>query len=821
MQPNLKKKRRHLKWMIPAVLLTGVMTTMAVLPSPGDWSDGIIKALQQFGSRYPAEKVYLHLDKDYYAAGETIWFKGYVTLQGMPAVQATNLYVELLDKNNTIVQKKLIAIGNAIAPGNFELPETQKAGVYQLRAYTAWMLNFDPAFTYSRTIEIFDPSKKTQIPADSATAPDFAVQFFPEGGNLVAGQPNIVAFKAIDNNGYPIEVSGTVKNAKGDNSAVIKTLHDGMGSFEITPADAQDIFKATVKSAKGQTKTLALPAAITTGASLKVFNKGSRIFYQAVPANAGDTAFNDLAIIGQMGGQLVYKANLDVGEGRISGFIPADNLPSGILQITLFAKSGLPLAERLAFVHKDDLLPLDVLDADTHKEPRTKSSFDLRLPDSMQTSISVAVTDADAVPEDKNSNNIVSTFLLTSDIKGYVYNPSWYFRNNADSTLKGLDLVMMTNGWRRFSWEKILNNEYPQIRHPYEQGLLVKGVATMLNGRPMPTGKLDMIIRLPIDSSSMFASTPINEKGEFEMANMIFPDTAYIYYQGNDLVKKGVDVNVKFDIHFFDRATQVKIPYPLRVPPPVDNNALKQFLVNAAEGNKVNRSINNKTVYLQEVNVNAKKVKPEETTEQRYASGMFSGGDGYTFDLTKENPIALNVFQYLQSKVAGLQITGDLSNPSLSWRGGAPGLYLNEMQSDVSMLSTLSIQDIALIKVFRPPFMGGAGGGGANGAIAVYTKKGGDNTPKNDPSVRGFKLYKKAGYSIVKQFYSPDYSVKKEVHALPDKRLTLYWNPNVAVDTLTHTARVEFYNNDFTKRFRLVVEGMGDDGRVGRIEQEF
>ena len=157
--------------------------------------------------------------------------------------------------------------------------------------------------------------------ADSATAPDFAVQFFPEGGNLVAGQPNIVAFKAIDNNGYPIEVSGTVKNAKGDNSAVIKTLHDGMGSFEITPADAQDIFKATVKSAKGQTKTQALPAAITTGASLKVFNKGSRIFYQAVPANAGDTAFNDLAIIGQMGGQLVYKANLDVGEGRISGVV--------------------------------------------------------------------------------------------------------------------------------------------------------------------------------------------------------------------------------------------------------------------------------------------------------------------------------------------------------------------------------------------------------------------------------------------------------------------------------------------------------------------
>ncbi|MCW3464089.1 MG2 domain-containing protein [Chitinophaga nivalis] len=818
MHPHLKKKRHHLKWMIPAALLTGAMSTLAVLQPPGHWSDRIVKAIQQFNNRFPVEKVYLHLDKDYYAAGETIWFKGYITLQGGPAIQATNLYVELLDKNNNVVQKKILAISNAGAPGNIELPETQKPGVYQLRAYTAWMLNFDPAFSYSRSIEIFDPAKKAAPVADT-TAPDFAIQFFPEGGNLIAGQANQVAFKAIDNNGYPIEVTGVVKNGKGANSGTIKSIHDGMGVFEITPANAQDSYQAVVKSSKGQTKTVALPAAQLTGASLKIFNKGSRIFYQAVPANASDTALNELVVVAQMGQQLVYKALLDISEGRISGFIPADKLPSGILQVTLFAKNGLPLSERLTFVHRNDLMQIDVLESDTHKEPRKKNTFVLRLPDTLQTSISVAVTDADAVPVDKNVNSIVSTFLLTSDIKGYVYNPAWYFRNDSAATLQALDLVMMTNGWRRFSWEKIVNDEFPTVKFPYEQGLLMKGTATMPNGRLMQGGKLDMIIKLPADSSSMFASAPINEKGEFSLANMVFPDTAYIYYQGNDLVRKGIDVNVRIDNHFFERPTQVKLPYPLRIPPAVDNNALKLFLANAAEGNKVNRAVNNKTVYLKEVNVNAKKAAPEETTEKRYTSGMFAGGDGYTFDLTKEVPTAFNIFQYLQSKVAGLQITGDMNNPSLSWRGGKPGLYLNEMQSDVSMLSNLSIQDIALIKVFRPPFLGGFGG--ANGAIAVYTKKGGDNAQTPDPSIRGFKLYKKAGYSVVKQFYSPDYSVKKEVHALPDKRLTLYWSPNVAVDTLTHTATVEFYNNDFTKRFRLVVEGIGDDGSVGRFEQEY
>ncbi|NSL87767.1 hypothetical protein ECE50_013040 [Chitinophaga sp. Mgbs1] len=815
MQPHHTNKRRFLKWLMPALLLTGVVSAIAVNRNPGDWSDRLIQALQQFSNRYPQEKVYLHLDKDYYAAGETIWFKGYVTLNGLPALQATNLYVELLDKNNNIVQKKLFGIGNAGAPGFFDLPETQKAGIYQLRAYTSWMLNFDPAFSYSRNIEIFDPAKKTAPPADTAAA-DFSVQFFPEGGALIAGQANTVAFKAIDNNGYPIDVTGTVKSPKGN--ADIKTLHDGMGTFDITPGAAQDAFQATVKSAKGQTKTFTLPAAQSTGATLKVFNKGSRIFYQAVPANAADTAYNDLVVIAQMGNQLVYKASLNVSEGRISGFIPADKLPSGILQVTLFAKAGQPLAERLAFVRRDDLLVMDILESDVAREARKKSTFVLRLPDTLLTNLSVAVTDADAVPVDKNAANIVSTLLLTSDIKGYVYNPNWYFRNTEPATLQALDLVMLTNGWRRFSWEKLVNNEFPEIKFPYEQGLSMKGLATTPNGRPLQNGKLDMIIKIPADSSSMFASAPIDDKGQFNLTSMVFPDTAFIYYQGNDLVKKDKNVSVKIDNHFFERPTQIKIPYPLRVPPAVDNNSLKLFLTGVSEGNKVNRAINNKTVYLQEVNVNAKKVKPEETTEKRYTSGMFSGGDGYTFDLTKETPTAFNIFQYLQSKVAGLQITGDMNNPSLSWRGGKPGLYLNEMQSDVSMLSTLSINDVALIKVFRPPFMGGFGG--ANGAIAVYTKKGGDNQSTPDPSIRGFQLYKKAGYTVVKQFYSPDYSVKKEVHALPDKRLTLYWNPNVAVDTLTHTATVQFYNNDFSKRFRLVVEGITDEGSPGRLEQE-
>jgi hypothetical protein len=812
MRSALYKRKLSLKWLLP-VLLTCAVSALAFLPA-GDWKDKVVKALQTFGQHYPQEKVYLQLDKDYYAAGETIWFKGYITLQNMPATQATNLYVELLDQNGAIVQKKLFMAANAGAPGFFELPETQKPGTYQLRAYTGYMLNYDPAFLFYRTIQIFDPQKKNPV-QDSVKVTDYAVQFFPEGGNMILNAPGQIAFKAIDNNGYPIKVSGTVKNNKGKEVATITTTHDGMGVFELTPA-ANETYIATVKSAKGQSKTFPLPATATTGASLKIFNKGARIFYQTVLGDMTDSSYNDMLLVAQMGQQLVYKADLNAGEGRISGFIPTNDLPSGIMQITLFNKDAVPMAERLAFVRQADTLALKLEPTTINIGERERSIILLKVPDSVQLNLSVSVTDADAVAVDENATNIMSSLLLTSDIKGYVYNPAWYFSNLEPETLQALDLVMMTNGWRRFSWQKIVNNEFPEGKYSYEQGITVKGTAITGGNRPTD-GKIDFMIKIPYDSSNMFASGPLNEKGDFSLTGLVFPDTALIYYQANDKQKRWKDVAVKFTPHFFDDNAVVKKPYPMLLPTPINESTLKVFLATASESNKVNRSINNKMVYLKEVNVNARKVPKEESIDKRYATGMFSSDNGYSFDFTKEMPTSFNVFQFLQARVAGLNIMGDLNDPNISWRGGKPALYLNEMQTDASMISTIPVADIALVKVFRPPFMGGFGGG-ANGAIAIYTKRGGD-TRTNDPSIKGFELFKKAGFTVVKDFYSPNYAVRKEVHALPDKRLTLYWNPSLVIDTVYRTAKIEFFNNDFSKRYRVVVEGIAHDGSIGRTEE--
>jgi hypothetical protein len=820
MAHSTNRKYNRLKWILPACVI-GICSVFATLPID-ELPEKVMKALEEFAKRNPQEKVYLHTDRDYYSSGETIWFKAYVMMQNAPSLSATNLYVELLDKKGNIAMKKLLPVGGAGASGNFVLPDTLSAGNYQLRAYTAWMLNFDQDYLFYKDIAIYDARKRNspETPdSNKVMSNDFAVQFFPEGGNLLTGVSSTVAFKAINTDGLPIEISGKIVDNKGKVVAQIKSEHDGMGTFELEPAKGVT-YKAQLQSAAGGNKDFTLPAAADKGAILKVFNKGARIFYQTALANSLDTAYDDLMVFAQMQHQMVYRANLKASEGRISGFIPTNQLPTGIVQITLFNSKGLPLSERLVFVRQNDQLDLSLQNADIGREEREKGSIELFVPEKMATSLSVSITDADRVMPAINENNIVSSLLLTSDLKGYINNPAWYFKDTAVTTLHALDLVMLTNGWRRFTWTKILNDTMPNIRYPYEQGIRLKGSAFANNGAyPMANGKVDFIIKNPLDSTTSFASAPTDNKGDFVLDGLGFLDTVNIFYQGNDKMKRYSNVVVRFNNHFFDNSVPVKTPFPYMNPVVMDAKTLGAYLNLAYENGRIAKSIASRSILLKEFTVAERKVTAVETTEKRYVSGMFTSDNGYSFDLTKETPTALNVFQYLQSRVAGLQITGDYNNPSMSWRGGEPTLYLNEMPTDKSMISTININDIALVKVFRPPFMGGIGGG-SNGAIAIYTKKGGDN--RGDDGVKGFELYKKAGYSIVKEFYSPDYSQRKEIYSLPDKRLTLYWNPNVVVDSITHTATIKFYNNDVpARKFRVVVEGIGEDGRLGHIEQTY
>ncbi|RAJ05287.1 MG2 domain-containing protein [Chitinophaga skermanii] len=813
-----------------SVIVVTIASALAFTPVL-DWSDELLTAIVKYNTRNPQEKVYLHFDKEYYAAGETIWFKGYLTLQGTPAVDARTLYVELRDRDGKIVQKKKLYAEGGTSPGNFDLPTDMKPGIYQVNAYTSWMLNYDSAFHFYRNIEIFNPNDKpgataaakpgakpAQPAKTTATTenPDqFAVQFFPESGNLITNVKTNVAFKAIDGNGFPVGVTGEVKDSKGKTVATLNVVHDGMGVFEFTPV-AGESYTASAKSEKGVAKQFALPAAVTTGAVLQVFNRQNRIFYlTSFPENA--EANTDYLLVAEMQNQVVYKATLNASEGRISGFIPTKDLPSGIVGLTVLTKKGEPLAERLVFVQNNDLLQFKIEEKEIHINPREQNILTFEVPKGTVGSYSVSITDAEQVTMNPYMNNIISNTLLTSDIKGYVHNPAYYFKDTTANTLKALDLVMMTNGWRRYTWKQVIDNDTTINKFPYEQGIQIKGSAFTNGGRlPLVNGAVNLIITVPKDSAQSISSVNTDDKGNFISDNMLFRDTAVIYYRGQKNDKLNRTVEVRFDQHFYDSKGDFLSPFPVRALVTVNKDTLQRYLATVNQSNIINKRLNSKTIQLKTFEVQTKKKTATEEREEKYVRGMFTSTNAYTFDFVEEDPIAMNVFQYLQSRVAGLQITGDINNPKITWRGQSVALFLNEMQGDVQMLANLSVQDIALVKVLRPPFMG-APGGGAGGAIAVYLRNGSEPRSKSE-APQGLPTIRVAGYNIVKEFYSPNYGLKIPEHELPDNRTTLYWNPYLAVDPKTNQGTIKFFNNDFSKQFKIIVEGMDATGNIGRIE---
>jgi hypothetical protein len=155
-------------------------------------------------------------------------------------------------------------------------------------------------------------------------------------------------------------------------------------------------------------------------------------------------------------------------------------------------------------------------------------------------------------------------------------------------------------------------------------------------------------------------------------------------------------------------------------------------------------------------------------------------------------------------------------NSSATWRGGTPSIFLDEMPSDLQSVQSISMSDVAMVKVFQPPFMGGPGGS-SGGAIAIYTKKGGDN---NNTLVKGLDFSTVIGYSSIKEFYSPDYDVKNDT-TVGDYRTTLYWAPFIIMDNKTRRVTIPFYNNDKTKKIRVIIEGMNENGQLTREEKTF
>ena len=722
------------------------------------------------------------------------------------------MYAELMDDKGTLLQRKMMPIVQSGAASNFDLPDTVNSTRLFIRAYTTWMLNFDSSLLYLKPIQII-PAKTIVKKTPNPTT--YSIQFFPEGGDLVNNISSRVAFKAADNQGTPIVVKGDIVDSKGKKITSFSSIHDGMGSLNLQPA-AKEKYRALWKDKKGLQHETPLPDANKQGIVLSTEFVDNQLYYTIKRPDSVDAVNTTYQVVAQMQQRLVYSARINMTKKTsVRAQIDTDSLPNGVLQLTIFNAAQQPIAERIVFINHDNYYFItDLHSADKNLSKRGRNSLQIDVGDVLMSNLSISVTDAGLNPISLNEESIYSQLLLSCDLKGYIYNAAYYFSSDADSVRQHLDLVMMTNGWRRFKWIDVLTGNWPLIKSIPENKLFIKGKILGLSKSLLFQKELTGILKTKNGASNIF-TMPVNSQGEFSQDGLYFFDTAKLHYQLNNDKDKTLTTSASFafQTNFIKAPLQsIILLSGLYSPEKTDSLVLQKsssmasLLRSQTERNKI------KT--LETVLVRSSQKTLKQKLDEEYTSGFFSGGDGYTFT-TEDDPFAktaMSILAYLQGKVAGLQIT-TTGEGSATWRGSATSFFVNEMTSDVSRLQSISMNDVAMIKVFRPPFFG-AGGGGAGGAIAIYMKKGGSDNSQ----LKGLPVTFINGYSVIKEFYSPDYEKKPEPDA-NDYRTTLYWNPNLYFDKNTRRVTIPFFNSDFCKKIRVTIEGINEAGQLTREEK--
>ena len=782
----------------------------------------IIKYLPNYLEHYKPEKLYFHFDKSIYNKGEIIWFKSYIRVGDGATDFSRNFYVDWYDQNGLLISHTVQPVFESSARGQFEIPANYKGDKIHLKAYTQWMLNYDSSFVLFKDISIIQADTVNRA---TTVLPIASIQFFPEGGDLVNGINATIGFIVTNQSGKPVAIRGAIFNNRNQLVDSFLTMHEGMGKFVIEP-NANETYYCNWIDEYGISHTNNLPTAKLNGVSLESKLKQSKVVFAIKRTAEVADNFKQVHIIATCNQQVIFNASANLTSKKmVTGEIPIDSLTTGILQITLFDLNWVPLAERIQYIKKPEyeFFPtIQIINKRLSK--RGKNTIEVIVPDTVMSNLSLSITDAGLFQD--NHSNIFSQLLLSDELRGNIYNPAHYFEKDNEQVNEQLDLVMLTHGWRKYNWEEISKGKLPTITFPMDSDYLqIKGTivvaSAQTNFKANPSITLVMQAK---DSSKQYFNVPIKPDGSFRQRGIIFFDTTKVYYQinGDKKLNELATVNYQYSLPLISFARILRVTnFHVN-----DSVQLRQTNLFYNRVTNTKKSMDS-TVILKEVIVNAKVKSNIDLLDERYTTGLFNSRNGYSFDIMNDDRAkgSLDVFHYLQDMVPGLtmsipilganaaQAANSNNLPGLNWRDGSPDLFINEIPADAGTIMELSMTEVAYIKVYRPPFMA-ASGSGASGAIVIYTKKGGDIKTDN---VKGLRYALLAGYSNYREFYQPDYSTLQSKYL--DARSTLYWNPYLLTDKKNKSIKLDFYNNDVTTRFRLILEGVDANGKLARVEK--
>lgn len=561
------------------------------------------------------EKVYLHFDNNRYTVGQNIWYKAYLTSGAAPSFVSKNLYIDWYDDQGKLINSTINPIIEGYASGNYMVPEQLKSTSLQAIAYTKWMRNFDSSYFFQKRFPILSANAKQS--GYLYKPQETTVQFLPESGNILLNKQNVIAFKAVNQFGLPSAIKGYVKNQKGDTIISFKSIHDGMGKFPFTPiSNEQYITEWTDhEGAKHQTE---LPRIFEEGVNLMVESgKTNRTIYVQRTTTVPES-MKKISVIAQMNGVILFKASANLSNKEsVSSSLPLSNFESGILQITVFDANNQPLCERLLFVKNEEYQLQTGLHIDTlNTNKRGKNVFELELKDTTLTSLSVAITDADL--NEAPENSIASQLLLKGDLTGNIFKPAYYFSSNEDSINNHLDLVMLTNGWRRFSWKIILNNQLAGFTYAKDSTYqTLKGKVDPITETKITKAGLMNLIIVNKDSSKAMLFLPIQNDGNFSEKEFVFFDTAKVFYKLNGMrLPSKTTVSISNDFFRIDSKQMIS-----KIPAYEDTIGIGKYNWLALEQIRVDSL--KKLASLKEVTVHASRQSRVRALDKKYASGMF------------------------------------------------------------------------------------------------------------------------------------------------------------------------------------------------------
>lgn len=783
--------------------------------------DPLAKIRQQLDKwiyEQPVEKVYVHMDKPFYAVGEDIWFKAYVVsgsghkLSTLSAI----VNVDLIDNRDSIRQSVKLALDHGVANGDFALPDTLHPGNYRIRAYTNYMRNAGSDYFFNKLITIINtivPVKESKTPVANNVTGKIDIQFFPEGGYLVNGITTKVAFKAVAPDGLGATVKGTITDGKGQLVANFASSHAGMGVFEMTPVAGVTYLAKTVDAGSSES-TAELPRAIDKGYVLSI--TGSDPQNLLVKVSASKAVFRDdpnraVFVVAQSGGKIYDTEKSKPGTAVSAFVIPKNKFPSGIVQFTLFSSLGEPLNERLVFIQNRDQLNLNVTTDKQAYAPRERVKIDI---DAIAAdnkpaagSFSVSVTDETKVPADEDAeNNIMTSLLLTSDLRGYVERPAWYFNRPTDETRTALDVLMLTQGYHRFEWKQLLNNAFPAKQYQPENSLQVSGTVLTPAGKPVANAKVKLF---DLDSIQFTRDTVTDDRGRFMFKNLTFDDSVRFIVQARTSKNKR-DVDIKMD-NLLPAATsgnKDKPDYQIDI-----NNNLSVYAQSSKQLYQEQRKygLGNHVIPLREVVIREKK------QALKYSANLNGPGnaDQVIFGKDLWNIGCINIPECLQGRLVGVIFRNGIPYSTRDFR--PMQLIVDGAYVDGEFLNTLNYNDVQAIEVLRNVALTSIYGGfGGSGVFLVTTRHGGETDDPQPIYGRGITTYYSKGYYKARVFYSPQYDKPNTNKQVADLRTTIYWNPNLLTGKDGKTS-FEYFNAGSKGSYRVVIEGIDNKGKIGRL----